>query len=275
MSTENNILFPVGRLVGGSVSKGRDTDYYGKPLTNKDGTPAVDYSFGVAYPKHAGIDWRQEPWGARMVATANAAFPAGQPANPSFAWKVQDGDSTVPNKKGNAPCKNEGWPGHWVVFFSSRFAVKTLSANGVGAVDPATVKPGHYVEVFAEVKGNGSTESPGLFVNHSLVAHSAPGVEIQLGDAPDPAAVGFGRQALPAGATAVPESRLAAAAPAPAAPVVTQPHTAILQPPAPPSPPAPPAGPVMLPKAQGVTYAAYKEAGWSDQQLIENGLMQA
>lgn len=272
----NEILFPVGRLVGGSMSKGRDTDYYGKPLTNKDGTPATDYSFGVAYAKH-GIDWRQEPWGAQMVAIAQAAFPAGQPQNPSFAWKVQDGDSAVPNKKGNPPNKNEGWPGHWVVFFSSRFAPKTLNANGVGPVDPATVKAGHYVEVFGEVKGNGSTESPGLFVNHTFVAHSAPGVEIQLGDAPDPTSVGFGKQALPAGATAVPESRLAAAAPAPAAPVAVQPHTAILAgPPAPPSPPAPPApGRIMLPKAAGVTYEAYLAAGWNDQQLIENGLMQA
>ena len=274
----NEILFPVGRLVGGSVSKGRTEDYYGKPLTNKDGTPAAEYNFAHAVAKRPGVDWKQEPWGQQMVAIANAAFPNGQPNNPSFAWKVTDGDSQIPNKKGNKPCDNEGWPGHWIIWFSSRYAVKTLNANGVGAVDPATVKPGHYIEVLGEVRVNGSTDSPGLFVNHVFVAHSAPGPEIQLGDVPDPTSVGFGKQALPPGAGAVPESRLAPAAPAPAAPapvptVPTVPHTGILQPPAPPVPAAP--ARVMLPKAGGVSYEQFIAAGWSDAQLVENGMMQA
>lgn len=269
MSSENEVLFPVGRLVAGSMSSGRTEDYYGKPLTNKDGSAATDYSFGVAYAKHAGFDWRQEPWGQRLVGIATAAFPQGQPLNPAFAWKTHDGDSQIPNKKGHKPCENEGWPGHWIVFFSSRYAPKTLTANGVGSVDAASVKPGHYVEVLGDIRGNGSTESPGVYVNHVFVAHSAPGIEIQLSKLPDPSTVGFGKASLPAGAGAIPESRLAPApaGTAPPMPVPVAPHAAILAP--------PPPLHVMLPKASGVTYEAFLAQGWTDALLVEHGMMQA
>jgi hypothetical protein len=43
----------------------------------------------------------------------------------------------------------------------------------------------------------------------------------------------------------------------------------------PPAAPAAPAGPVMTPAANGVTYAAYIAAGWTDAQLIEHGLLVA
>lgn len=36
-----------------------------------------------------------------------------------------------------------------------------------------------------------------------------------------------------------------------------------------------PSGPVMLPAANGIAYEEYIKAGWSDQQLIDNGYMQA
>jgi len=68
---------------------------------------------------------------------------------------------------------------------------------------------------------------------------------------------------------------------APSTPVVTQPHTAILAgPPAPAAPPGPaapaaPAARVMLPAAQGFSYESYVEKGWSDEQLIAAGMMQA
>lgn len=54
------------------------------------------------------------------------------------------------------------------------------------------------------------------------------------------------------------------AAPAPAAPP---------QPPVPPAAPAPSAVHQMTAAANGVTYEAYKANGWSDEQLIQNGLM--
>lgn len=61
------------------------------------------------------------------------------------------------------------------------------------------------------------------------------------------------------------------AQPSPSQPAATTP-------PAPPAPPAPPtmqAAHVMTPAANGQPYEAYIEAGWTDEQLISNGLMAA
>ena len=106
----------------------------------------------------------------------------------------------------------------------------------------------------------------------------------------DPTSVGFGQTPLPPGASATPTSALAppaagtpippaaatppappvtAAPAAPAPPVPTVPHTAILA-----GPPAPPAH-VMLPAAQGASYEACIAAGWTDELLVANGMMQA
>src|SRR6188768_2411209 len=106
------IMFPVGRLVGGSV-------YRPQPKTNNDGTPRIDtatgkqmigFSFGVAYAKNGTTHFGQTPWGAEIWQEGHAAWPNGQANAPSFAWKVTDGDSQIPNKKGRKPCDNEGWP---------------------------------------------------------------------------------------------------------------------------------------------------------------------
>ena len=290
------ILFPAGRFVGGSLTTGKTTDYYGKPLTNGDGTPAADYSFACAIAKD-GRPWWETEWGKVIHQAGVAAFPTGQTSNPSFAWKVTDGDSQVPNKKGKKPCDNEGWPGHWVVWFSSRFAPKTVNSNGSAQIDPALIKPGHFIQVYGDVKGNGSTESPGMFINHNGVAHAGFGPEINFGA--DLSNVGFGSGPLPAGASAVPVGGMtpaqaqanagtptppAAATPAASAPPVTpatvvQPHTTILNGGAAPTPPAPPAPPAparqMTAKANGATYESFIAAGWDDATLVREGMMTA
>jgi hypothetical protein len=75
--------------------------------------------------------------------------------------------------------------------------------------------------------------------------------------------------APPAAAPAAPWAAAAAAAPAP--PVAAPPAPAA----APPPPQvAVPAGPVMLPAAT-TSYEEYRKAGWSDEALIQNGLMAA
>lgn len=288
MTTQRtDILLPVGRLVAGSLTKPQEKDAEGRPLTIKTGPqtgePRQDWFFGVAIPKGGVANWWDTPWGAQILAVGQAAFPNNY-QSPKFAWKITDGDSTVPNTKGKKPCDREGYPGNFIVHLSSGFAPKTVNATGSASIDPELIKPGHYVEVLANVVGNGSTQQPGVFLNHALVAYAGYGPEINLGI--DAASVGFGQHALPAGATAVPLSALPAPGAvagammvAPAVTLVpTTPHTAILVPPAPggPSmPPPPPAAHVMLPAAQGATYEAYVAAGWSDAQMIANGLLQA
>ena len=310
MSQAVNFTTPVGRLVMGSLYRPQDKDADGKPLTVKNGPnagqPTVRYFFALAIPKTPGhTHWSQTDWGQKIAGVGQAGFPQGQWQQPAFAWKITDGDSTVPNTKGKAPNSREGYPGNWVLSFSSGFPPKIYNSDGTAAiVEPEAVKIGYYVQVNGTVDSNGNAMKPGVYLNHNMVALSAYGPEIAQG--PDPTAAGFGGAPLPAGASATPVGNFAPAASAaplgfppggaaqgqfpgttvPAANPSSPGNPAFLmvpptgaagmpvpQPPAPPAPPAP-AGPVMTPAANGVTYASYRQAGWSDEQLRAGGLMQ-
>lgn len=286
---KTDVLFPVARLVGGSLTDPNTTDFDGNPLVVKSGVnkgqPRVDWFFVIAIPKDGAANWWDTEWGKKILAVGHACFP-NQAGLPDFAWKIEDGDSTRVNKKGSRNCDKEGYPGNFIVRLSSGFAPRVLDAsNGAGnlkQMDPALVKTGYWVEVSANVDGNtGST--PGIYINHQFIAFRAPGHEIYVGA--DPSTIGFGAAPLPTGVStqpapmsvppsaptppATPMPPAAAAVAAPPVPVPTVPHTAILA-----GPPAPPAR-VMLPKAQGATYEALLEAGWTDALLIEHGMMQA
>lgn len=295
-----NILFPVGRLVMGSLYKPRTQDAEGKPLVIKNGPdagkPRVDYFVAVAIAKNPGEQaWHQTAWGQQILAAGAAAFPQAYQA-PSFAWKVEDGDSQIPNKRGRKNCDNEGWKGCWVVKFSGGYAPKTVSADGSAVIaEPDAVKLGYYVQVYGNVAGNGSSSQPGVYVNHNAVALSAYGPEISVGL--DTTSVGFGGGALPAGASAVPlgmSGAPAVLAPgiAPTAAPLALPGAAVSMPaptavaPAPtflaaamPSPPALPPAPVVQAEpaltpagvAAGGTYAAFRQSGWNDVQLRQQG----
>lgn len=287
MSTRVDLLTPVGRLVAGSLYKAQTTDAEGRPLVVKSGQqagqPRVDFFFALAVPKGPEPHWNQTVWGQKIWAAGQTAFPNGQCNAPTFAWKVTDGDSQIPNRAGRKPCDREGYPRHWVLAFSSGFPPKIYNADGTQQIlDPEAVKLGYYVQVYGSVTGNDSLQQPGVFLNHGMVALSAYGPEIVVG--PDAAAVGFGGQPLPAGASAAPVSapfNPAPATPAPAAPGVPYaaaaaaapivPNPAILQPPPPPAAPAR----VMLPAANGATYEAMVAAGWTDALLVQHGMMRA
>lgn len=332
-----NITSPVGRIVMGSLYDPSTTDAEGKPLVVKTGPnvgqPRVNYFFALAIPKGAEPHWAHTAWGQQIWAVGNQAFPnAAQ--SPAFAWKIEDGDSQIPNKKGRKPCDNEGWRGHWILKFSGGFAPKVYQQEGAGYVQVMQkdfCKPGYFVEVAFSVDGNGSQSQPGVYINHSMVCFRAYGPEISFG--PDVASAGFGQSALPAGASmtppagAIPMPQAPAAAPAlpgapvgyapppvpgmpagipqapgaapaplapagsvpmpsaPApvapAPIPVTPNPGFVQVPPPVAalmaPPPAPAIPVrqMTAAANGVTYEAYVAAGWSDAQLVQNGMMLA
>lgn len=284
-----NFTTPVGRLVMGSLYKPQTTDAEGKPLTIKSGPnagqPKVQYFFALAIPKTGEQHWAQTPWGASIWKVGHEAFPQGQADAPSFAWKIVDGDSTVPNRTGKKPCDREGYPGNWVLSFSSGFAPKIYNKDGTAPIiEPDAVKLGYFIQVNADVDGNDSSQQPGVYLNHSMVALSAYGPEISVG--PDASTAGFGSAPLPAGAMATPPasfappvvSQVVAGAPASFAPPVAPapsmipPNPAFLAvPPAPPAPPAP--AHVMLPPAGGATYEQMIAAGWTDALLVANGMM--
>ncbi len=296
-----NLTSPVGRIVMGNLYKGNDKDVDGKPRVVKSGPnagqPTIQFFFALAIPKNPGeTHWSQTAWGKQIFAVGSQAFPnAAQ--SPAFAWKIEDGDSAIPNKKGRKPCDTEGFAGNWILKFSSGFAPKIYRVEGSGYVPETTpdyVKPGYFVEVNFTVDGNGSQQQPGVYVNPNIVMFRAYGPEIISG--PDVSACGFGQSPLPAGASVVPlasvDNGFSAPAPIPAlpgAPVIggAIPSAAgIMSAPTIPvipnvafagivAPPPPPPAPVrqLTALAQGATYEQLIANGWTDALLVTQGLM--
>lgn len=254
------ILTPVGRLVRGSLYVPQTTDADGKPLVVKSGpnagSPKVQYFFAVAIPKGGEGHWNQTEWGSVIHKVGVGFFPQAD-KTPIFAWKILDGDSSIPNRMGVAPNAREGYSGSWVVTFSSGFAPKICSSDGSRSLDePGLVKLGHYVQVYGSVAGNNSLQQPGVYINFDYVAHAGFGEEISGGLNVEE--IGFGKAALPKGASRSPiaqlnESFLVPAIPVP--PVVTPPVRR------------------MTALAGGATYEQCIGKGWTDALLIQHGLM--
>lgn len=255
------LLFPVGRMVFGSMYTPQTTDFDNKPLLVKTGPsagqPTQRFNFGVAYAKNGTQHFSQTPWGAILWQEGHSSFRGGEAQHPSFAWKVTDGDSTVPNKRQKRPCDQEGYPGHWIVSFSSSFAPKLTNADGTQQLlEPNAIQCGYYVEVYGNVSGNKTQSNPGIFINHEYVALSAYGPIINTGV--DPRTIGFGGGQLPAGASQVPPSSGFNPAPPPAgyppaAPAYGAPPAGYAPPPAPPAaynPNVQPSGPAYAPPGQ-------------------------
>lgn len=249
MSTANMFshLFPPGRIVQGDLYKARETDMQGNKLTVKTGPnkgkERVEYPFSVAIPKTPGVThWGLEPWGIKILAFGRQSWPQGQAETAKFAWKIVDGDSTEYNE-GTPPrrwCDHEGFPGHWVIKFKSGFAPKIYDVEGNVLAQVGYVKPGHFVEVLATIDTNEQAAKPGLYINHSMIAFRGFGPEIKFG--PDPKSVGFGKAALPPGASSTPVGGAAFPSQAGAAPAPGSPPPPPGSPPPPPGlPPAPPA----------------------------------
>jgi len=279
------ILFPPGRYVGGSVYESKAvTDDNDKPKFKDDGKPMIEWSFAVAIPK-VGADWKQTPWGQQVVLAATEGYPNGEYNAARFAWKITDGDSTAPNSRGNKPCDQEGFRGCWVIWFSSRAQAPRLTdkfgtqeGNLLYGDGVQRIKPGHVIQVFALVKDNAPAKSPGVYMNYDVVAHTDDTTPvIELRSLTDTSKVGFGGGGAPAANTA-PANYGTTAPGAPAQTVVTPQPGMLAAPGAPMAPSAPlapvaPVGPVMLPAANGVSYAAYKANGWTDEQLRQHQLM--
>lgn len=208
MAQRTSITTPVGRIVMGSLYKPGTTDAEGKPLVVKNGPnagqPRTNYFFALAIPKGTERHWAETPWGAEIWKVGHTAFPNAAQSH-SFAWKIEDGDSTIPNKRGRKPVENEGWAGHWILKFSGGFAPKVYRSENGGFVQETqvdSIKPGYFVQVNGTVDGNGSQTQPGIYLNHSMVCLSGYGAEISFG--PDVNEAGFGQSPLPAGASLTP-----------------------------------------------------------------------
>ena len=274
------ITTPVGRLVGGHPLDQRPNidEKTGIAKLQKDKvTPSTSAYVGLAIAKGGETHWNQTEWGQQLQAAGVQAWPNGAHGAPTFAWKVTDGDSQVPNKKGKKPCEREGYPGHWVLNASTGLAIRSFHA---GRYDPtqqiqnkAEIKPGDYCRLVLDVKGNNSTESPGIYLNPSLFELTRAGIEIVLASGPDAAAAfgAAGAGQMPANAlvdTAIPAAAEAAAAAPPPAGAAAAP---------PPAEAVTPAPDFLAPektydvKGTQYTEAQLKASKWSDAQITALG----
>ncbi len=206
--------------------------------------------------------WTGEPdWGMKIYNEALAKFRNGETLRPDFSWKITDGDSAVVGKgfrgrPGTAPKDKEGHPGHWVFTCASDFAPNLYVQGTDGKWLPTdrkdVVKCGHFIQVSVNVAPN-SGASPGVYINHQMIAYRAWGPEIVLGR--DANEAGFGKDALPPGASAIPQG--IATLPVPAA-MLPPPGQATLLPAAGGAPipiPAPSAVSLPLPVPQAIASA--------------------
>lgn len=222
----SDILTPVARLVSGHpmVSYPVVDNKTNTPKLMATGESMNSTSVGLAFPKGAETHWNQTIWGAPIWNAGMAAFPNGEFNAATFAWKVTDGDSPVPNKKGNKPCDNDGWKGHWVMFLSTMFSIPSYHVGRYEShqviQDKNEIKTGDYVRASFNVTGNnikGPTESPGVYLNPVMIEISRAGIAIVSANAPS-ATAAFGATApeIPAGALIDNSVVTPAAAPAPA-----------------------------------------------------------
>ena len=279
-----SITTPVGRLVEGSLYKGNSVDANKQPLVFKRGAnvgqPRTTYYFAVAIPKGTETHWNETAWGQVIFNVGKAAFPKRY-QHPDFSWKIIDGDSTIPNQADRKPCDKEGFAGNWVLKFSRSYAPKVFNRDGSKELpEEGLVNLGDWVQVNSFVAGNESDQRPGVYLNHLMVSFSGYGERIIPRSSLDATTVGFGQAPLPPEVSEVP---LAAFVPAPVSTptaVPTAVPTSVSTPAVAPYPqilgvpPLPLGGiPRMTAKAQGATYDQFIASGWTDQQLIEHGMM--
>ncbi len=312
MTDAIDVYFPESRMVQGSVYEMNDKDWQGKPLTYKTGEKTGQTykksHVAVAIPKTPGVGhWASESWGAPIWAAGHAAFPKGEAQAATFAWKVEDGDSTTPNKKGTRNCDREGFAGCWIVHAGQPERLpKALFPDGneLPASLGHAIKCGYRVRLVGRVSGNGQTGgNAGIYINAEGVVLIDKDKEITSGpnaggivQAAGPAAASEYVRAMMASAATVAPPRVSLpnvpgspppppgtvgavyaappAAPVPAAVSVVPSPTFL----APPPPAAVPAAPgvsvaVMTAKAGSLTYAQFIAQGWNDGTLRANGYM--
>lgn len=282
MTQRIEITTPVGRLVEGSLHIANTKDMEGKPLIDKTtGAPNPHYYFALAIQKNGEAHWNQTAWGAKIHAYALQAYPQGQTNRPDFAWKISDGDSLVPNSKQKIPAHTEGFPGNWIIRFKTKFALTIVYADTLALITTDNfINLGDYIQVHALVFANNSPLTPGLYMNPDAAAFVGYGKRIIKGV--DVKNVGFGQAPIPAEASKTPyatefETHLPQPAvttigySAPVVPVTSPPpYPEILN--VPPEVPRP--SRYMTAKANGSTYEQMIAAGWTNELLIQHGMIE-
>ncbi len=295
MPTERiNCSTGTGRLVEGSLYRGQDTDLDGKKLIDKDGVPYQLFYVALAVRKKPGeTSWKQTKWGQEIYAMADNSFRDIKVLeSPSFAWKIEDGDDDKLFNNRNQPRKRankekEGFAGCWILKFNTRYKPTIHRWNDQKTLvipfnEEEAIQLGSYVQINFSAIGNDQIKSPGIFLSHEKVCYIQAGPLIKF--ALDANEVGFTYEPAEGGLDEpqAPGDFTQHVTPAPQQTV--QPYREILNVSS--DVPPPPAPPVSLtPTAHLLkfhpefnkdgkgTKEAFLKKGWSEEQLIQYGLI--
>ena len=262
-------LSPVGRMVMGSLYEPQTKNAVGEPLTFKSGKnqgkPRVNYFFALAIRKTGELNWRDVDWGKKIYSDIAALYPNKEYLRPNFHWKIVDGDSQIPNTHGIKPCDRVGYPGHWVITFSGAFAPVILDKQGNRLDKEGMINCGDFIQVNMSVNSNGATtQKLGVVFNCTHAALIGYGEPIEFKKEIDPKTLGFSQQ-LPPGASETPVIKQLVIQDANIVPP-PKPYPEILNHEAPVR--------IMTSKAPG-SYEAMIAAGWTDELLVQHGMMQS
>ena len=192
------IASPIGRIVEGDAWTAQEKDMDGQVRVIKNGPnagkPNPQYYIGLAVPKlvngAANPDFNS--FYAFIDQVARGGWPnlfpnGGACVVQDFAWKIRDGDGFIRKGKnaGKSYAEKPGFAGHWIISFASSFAPEVIVETSPGVyaaiTDKELVKRGYYVRVGASVSSNGSTQTPGLYLNLEKIELKGKGEVIQAG----------------------------------------------------------------------------------------------
>lgn len=179
--SKQTFLTDVVRLVQGSLHIINTKNHQGVDLSPEK----YNWWAGFAFPKTPGInDWKQETGNPTLMAILKAgqeAYPNGEWQQPTFSWKIKDGDSL--DKKGN-----QHYPGHWIVGFSRNQSIKEVHCYDQMCrnIMPTSTEKGWYYKIQGSSVGNGCTGAQaGVYVNMDMVQLCIAKPEDILVSAPD------------------------------------------------------------------------------------------
>ena len=268
----DTFLSPVGRMVMGSLYDPQTKNAVGEPLVFKtgknQGKPRVNYFFALSVRKVGENDWKDSDWGKKIYAEIAALYPAKEYLRNNFRWKIVDGDSQIPNANGIKPCDRKGYPGHWVLTFGGAFAPVILDKNGNRLDRDGAINCGDFIQVNMSISSNGAaSQNVGIIFNCTHVALIGYGEPIEFKKEIDPKTLGFSQQLPPEASETPIASKVNPVNQSPTVATPPPPYPEILSPPV-------VAAHVMTAKAPG-SYDAMITAGWTDELLIQHGMMHA
>ena len=168
MAKREYLRLPVGRLVGGNVYSGFDTDYEKRPYgVRDDGSKILKWSVVLAIPYSDPECGRVKAMLRRIAETGFPQLPieeakaAARGLTFKFSWKTADGND--PKFEGKT-----GYANHFIMYLSTKLRAPGVCYLGAGGVpvtstssESCPIKAGDYIQPFIDISVNSASNPDG------------------------------------------------------------------------------------------------------------------